>query len=524
MATNYSFSKLAGALINIFETRDKELNDEKITVNDLVSKVAFWYEKLRTAMDYGSEETIPRRAIERMLKRMLFLEQDAKLLAKDLVRELIWAGYFPNATVPESIINRVATSINLYLNLKNKVLENKTNLNEDLNEIIIQLLSCEIFFTLIPNKDKEAVSNFMFQILKDSVIIEDDSEQTRNIQVFIAVRKSFARDDLAFLRYKLFKQIFGSLTEANFNRVVTGFEDGFKEIKNQLSYPKKERILNQIKKETPPFLILFDILTQEKNNIRNIVKDEVVLKQKVFTACSRRYKSINRKVRTAIIRSFIFILFTKAIMALGVEGLFESIFLGKIQWGSIVLNTVLPPMIMIGVGIGIRTPNQQNSEFIFADIKKLLFEDKPLLSNTLTLKLKGGNTPTVKDYVFYVLWLLSTGLTFGIIWLALGKLHFNLLSKGIFIFFIAIISFLSYRIYQTANSYTVIKKANLFSPLFDFFFVPVIRVGRKLTEGIAQINFILLIVDFIIEAPFKGLIGFFEQWFLFVATKREELE
>jgi hypothetical protein len=54
--------------------------------------------------------------------------------------------------------------------------------------------------------------------------------------------------------------------------------------------------------------------------------------------------------------------------------------------------------------------------------------------------------------------------------------------------------------------------------------VPIIRVGRRFTEGIAQINFILIIIDFIIEAPFKGLVGFFEQWFLFLANKREELE
>jgi hypothetical protein len=52
----------------------------------------------------------------------------------------------------------------------------------------------------------------------------------------------------------------------------------------------------------------------------------------------------------------------------------------------------------------------------------------------------------------------------------------------------------------------------------------VIRVGRRFTEGISQINFILMIIDFIIEAPFKGLVGFFEQWFSFLATKREELE
>ena len=106
----------------------------------------------------------------------------------------------------------------------------------------------------------------------------------------------------------------------------------------------------------------------------------------------------------------------------------------------------------------------------------------------------------------------------------LDRLHFNFLSQGIFLFFLAIISFLTYRIYQTANSYSVIFKQNLFTPISDFFFVPIIRVGRRLTEGITQINFILIVIDFIIEAPFKGLVGFFEQWFSYLAAKKEELE
>jgi hypothetical protein len=211
-------------------------------------------------------------------------------------------------------------------------------------------------------------------------------------------------------------------------------------------------------------------------------------------------------------------------MALSVEGVFESIFLGSITWSSIILNTILPPLIMVGVGIGIKTPSEQNSHFIFNDIQKILFEEKPLIAPTLSLKLKADGTKNVKDYIFSMFWLFSIVLAFGIIWWFLGILHFNILSKGVFLFFIAIISFLSYRIYQIASSYTVVKRQNILTPLFDFFFVPVIRVGQRLTEGITQISFILLIIDFIIEAPFKGLIGFFEQWFLFVATKREEME
>ena len=125
MRQDYFLSPSAKVLINIFEQVEKEGDDDKIVVNRLISKIASFYEKFRTAMDYGSEETIPRRAIERMLNRMLVLEQDSKELSKHLLRELVWAGYLPNATVPESIINDVSNSISLYLKLKERIATKK---------------------------------------------------------------------------------------------------------------------------------------------------------------------------------------------------------------------------------------------------------------------------------------------------------------------------------------------------------------------------------------------------------------
>ncbi|OGH11070.1 MAG: hypothetical protein A3B38_02695 [Candidatus Levybacteria bacterium RIFCSPLOWO2_01_FULL_36_13] len=518
-----SFSSLAEKLISVFEKKQYEEKNDTVTVNALISKVASFYEKFRTSMDYGSEETIPRRAIERMLKRMLILEQDPKHLAQSLIRELIWAGYFPNATIPQSLTEHLAGAIELHFKLKNSVSAQKIISNDDLNTFIMQILSCEILYILIPNREKDAVANFMFKILRESVIMEDETEETKDIQVFLAIRKSFSKDDLAFLRYKLFVQIFGRLNSSSFNQIEQNFEKGYSEIKYQLQFPKKERIVSHIKKITPPFLILYEILLEERENIKLLVLDKEKFRMKVFGVCERKYQTIKRKVRTAIIRSFIFILFTKAITALAIEGTFESIFLGRIQWSSITLNTVLPPIIMAVAGLAIRTPGVKNTEFIYAGIQKILFMETPVITKTLVLK-KTKEAATLKDYMFSIFWLLTIVLTFGIIWFLLGELHFNILSKGIFIFFIAIISFLSYRINQTANSYTVARKQNIFTPIFDFFFVPIIRVGRSLTEGITQINFLLITIDFIIEAPFKGLIGFFEQWFVYVATKREELE
>lgn len=527
MASNLSnspFSPLANALIKVFEEREEATTDKKISVNILVTKVASYYERLRTSMDYGNEETILRRAIERILKRLLVLNTNPTSLAKDLVRELIWASYFKDDTLPESIVKKVSDSIRLHLELKEKISKLKLTQDFDLNEFIIQILSCEIYTVLAPNKPREAMANFMFQILKDSVEISDDSRQTRDVQVFIAIRKNFARDDIAFLRYKLFVQIFGRLSEENINKTVSSFPEGLNEIIYQLSYPKKDKIFNHIKKKTPSFLILYDLLRQEKTDLGKLIQDQERFKSVIYAICDTRYKSINNKVRTAIIRSFVFILFTKAFMALSIEGAFERVFYGGVQWNSIILNTLVPPVLMVIAGMGIKTPDNRNSHIIYLDIYKLLLEQNPKITENISLKLKSTSVKTIKDYVFSLLWFLSIFLIFGAISAILTRLNFNPLSQAIFLFFIAIISFLTYRIYQTANTYTVIFKKNLLTPVLDFFFVPIIRVGRKFTEGIAQVNFILIIIDYIIETPFKGLVGFFEQWFSYLAAKREELE
>ncbi len=519
-----SFSRLAGALIKAFEPEANFDTGNKISVNILVSKVASYYEKLRTAMDYGGEETLLRRTIERIIKRMLFLDAIPASVAEDLVRELIWAGYFPDATVPESIVAKVTSSITLHLKLKNEILSKKLLPNVDIYNYIVHLLSCDIDTILLPNREKEAMCNFMFHIFKDSIEIVDDSKQTTDVQVFIAVRKTFTHDDLAFLRYKLFTQIFGRLSEANIGHVIDGFADGYKEIETQLTYPKKDRIFNHVKKKTPPFLILYDLLLQEKGNIKTLIKDQVKFRDRIFDICNTRYKNIGKKIRTAIIRSFVFILFTKAFIALFVEGTFERIFYGQIQWMSIGINVVVPPLLMVTSGLLIKTPNEQNSNRIYLDIHELLTSENPKITPTIRLKLKKDSGHAVKEYAFSILWFLSICLVFGLIVWVLTLLHFNPLSQIIFLFFVAVISFLAYRINQTAHIYSVIFKTSLLGPIFDFFFVPIIRVGRKLTEGFTQANFILIIIDFIIEAPFKGLVGFFEQWFLFLANKREELE
>lgn len=524
MDSQSSLSPLAQALIRALIGEEHEDSESKISVNPLVSKVAQWYEKLRNAMDYREEEVVLRAAIERILKRRLLIGiGSGKKVAEPLVRELAWAHYFKENTLSQTSIDDVGRQIDLYLALKSRLQDGRVLKEGMLNEWIFHLMSSSIERALSSRHEKELVNNFMYQIMRANVEIPDDSEQTRDAQVFIAVRRSFAKDDLAFLRYHLFQQYFGKFGIDDVDRVAQEFPKAYREIQKELLYPRKEAIYSYIKRKTSVFFILEDILTLARDHVVETVTDSEKLQKMVFDACSQRYGGISSKVHRALFRSVLFILLTKVFFAFAVEGTYESLVYGQILWGSIAINTSIPPLLMVIVGLFIRAPGRENSQKIFEYIKSVLFSENPVLGQTLRVSKMERKRPLMYT-IFTLLWLLAFLVSFGIISFVLTKLHFNIVSQGIFLFFLAIVSFLSYRILLMSDVYRVDQRQGWLTPLIDFFFMPIVRVGSYLTEGISQVNIFLFILDFIIETPFKGLFGFFEQWFVYLHTKREGLE
>ena len=513
---------LANAVVSVFERKEIPNHEPKISVNRFLSEIATWYEKLRNAMDIRDDEVVLKSAIERILKRRLLLGGDGKRVAEPLLRELIWAHYFPNGTIPESMVGKISQTVDLYLSLRHYAVDEGMK-EQEMNEWTFQVLSCHIARLLSPNVEKNTMSNFMYHIMKDSLVIQDDSEDTKNVQVYLAVRRAFAKDDIAFLRFYLFQQIFGELSPENIEHVKRAFIKGYEEIERQLKYPLKEKIYLFIKRITPVFFILEDVLRKEKGNSRHTLADLEKFKEEVFAAADKRYKGIRSKVTRAIIRSVIFLIITKAVIALGVEGTYESWRYGHIMYGTIALNTGIPPLLMIIVSLFIRTPGKDNSERILDKINQVLYDDVPQIAPRKVLMVNPPKTRSVMTTIFAFLGIATFIISFGLMIYILNQLHFNIVSQAIFIFFITIVSFLAYRINLTAHEYTVEAKQGLLTPFIDFLIIPIVRVGMRLTEGISQINIIVFVFDFLIEAPFKAIFGFFEQFFTYLHTSREEL-
>ncbi len=266
-----------------------------------------------------------------------------------------------------------------------------------------------------------------------------------------------------------------------------------------------------------------DVFTQYKKDLPALIAHKEEFDKAVFAACDIKYKGISARVRTAIIKSVIFLLLTKAIIAYGVEYAYSKLSNEAVNITQLVINIVTPPLIMVAVSLFIRSPNHENSTRILKRINSLLYDEYPDLGQSPKLRLHPEKKITVLTVTFSLLWLVGFFFSFGFVIYLLSRLGFNWVNQGIFVFFLAIVAFLAYRINLAAHMYKIGDKQSLFTPIIDFLFLPIIRVGMRLTDGISQINIFIFIFDFLIEAPFKSIFSFFEKWFSYLHTKREDL-
>ena len=98
---------------NLNKSKNKEAN---ISVSTMGSKLAFFYEKLRNAVDYDDDYLLRKNAIKRILKRQILIEgvikkSESEDISSHLLTELIQAGYLPNNSIPEKKIYEIGEII-----------------------------------------------------------------------------------------------------------------------------------------------------------------------------------------------------------------------------------------------------------------------------------------------------------------------------------------------------------------------------------------------------------------------------
>ena len=501
----------------------------KLTVSQTVSFLALVYEKVRNAIEYREDHLIRRAAIERILRRRLSMNPEGRNEAENVLRELMWARYFANGSLGQHDIHEVQKIIESFIDVRKKVLVGRNYKHRQyLSNFLFELFTAEIEEFLSPAESKiEAdFTYFIFQTLRDKVKIEDTDEKQRDTLLFIAIENTYRKSDRPYQRYHLFRLFYKPISqyhEHEAEEILTKLPDIFDKIDSLIDNPTTEKLVRFTRKLLPPYLILFSIIRKHRKEIGTILSDKSALWSKVEQTARQKYSQVRSRLNILAFRSLVYIFITKMLLAIIIEVPLSQLIYKEVSYVAIGINSLFPAFLMLVIILFVTLPGEDNTKRLFFRIVEIINADPTYEKSIALITKKIKHRRPILVFGFTLLYSSTFIVTLYLIHLGLRYIHFNLLSEALFIFFISVVAFFAYRIKQLANKYRLTERAGIFSPLVDFFFMPILSLGKIFSEGVSYLNFFILIFDFIIEAPFKLIIEVIEEWISFVRQKKEEI-
>lgn len=528
-------NNLTQALANLLETFQKKDSEKvpadmpKIKVHEIIGKVAYFYEKIRNAIDFKDEHLLRRSTIERIIKRRVMIEDRGPDFGRQLIYELIRGGFLPNNALPESKIREVQTILNKYFTLF-PLLKIGKILNKDrsLYQWLFGIASCEIEEVLVSSAKSNAIVEFMYKAMKPIISFEQEGFEERegNIQLYLAIYRALIKSDLAILRFHLFNLYNPNWAIASsqeeIEMVAEKMNDLYEKIEKHIQHPLSDRLFRLMKKYAIIFLVLRDIIEENPHQAENILKNPDKLKERVVKACEKRYSDARLKLTRIAVRAIIYIFITKMILGFIIEVPYDLWIARELRFLPLIINLLFPPSLMFFIALSITIPSSKNTERIIHGIREIV---DPNAERLIFAKVQKPRTQSATlKIIFNLIYILTFIISFGVIISILTFLHFTIVSMFVFLFFLTAVSFFGLGIRQTIKELEIIdKRENLIAIIIDFFSLPVLRVGRWFSTKAPKINIFIFILDFIIEAPFKIFIEVIDEWLSFQKEKKEEI-
>jgi hypothetical protein len=469
-----------------------------------VETLARVYERARNALEYRADNLVRRAAIERILKRLMLLNKDPESLAEDLLMELRWAKYLS----PEEL--KGATKTNL-----ERVLEKYTSyLHGSLpQEWIAKIASAEIEELFNLNTDYNQFTLYAFQTIRQKIAIDD---KNLDLLVYFAVDKVYAGCDDEQIAYHILKLAGENITKEK-------LEEAWRLYILAKNHKSLSRIIKFVRRQMPPLILLRDIYFYYPQNFKDVVSDSSKFKTSAEEVLNHQLQLMSGRINTAAVRSVIYVFLTKMVLAFGLETPFEIFVFGHLNKLALILNMIFPPLIMAVATLQIHLPSQKErvtlidrTWYILQNFD-LLKDEEDVLSNIEKKSNRG-----FLYWVFSTLYAIFFIGVFAAIFFILGKIGYTLFSELVFVFFLTVIAFFAYRINQTAKIYSWKENGNEDSSLLSIISLPILAIGSRLSVGLSKLNFLAFILDFILEAPFKLILGFVDNWVQFLSLKKEE--
>lgn len=528
-----TISQVTDALLTALKAikpRSKPDDYSKISVSRASSFFAIVYERVRNAIEYREEHLIRRAAIERITRRRLMMNPKGTGEAENIVRELLWARYFPADSLSEKDSADVQKILDIYMTLRERMVVGQTGkIAHYLDAFLIDLLTCEIEEQLSQDtaQRENIITYFIFQVLKEKLKVEDLTPDLQNAYLLTAIEQTYRKSDKPYKRYHLFTVFYDPLSKYDpekLHDMTANLPQIFEKIDDTLANNLVEKLSRFVKKQLPPFLILFSLIrTKRDGELREILHDKQKLWNEVEALCRQKYASTQVRLRSLAVRSIIYIFVTKMVFAILLEGPLSQYLYNSIDWVSIGVNSLFPPFLMLIIILFTHIPGAENTKRIYQRIVDIIDSDTSFETSIALITKHRRERRPVLQIGLSLFYTATFGVTLYVIWLGLKALNFNFISQAIFLFFVSTVAFFSHRIKQVTSEYKVVEKDSVITPFIDFFFMPILAMGKFFSSEVAKLNFFTFIFDVIIEAPYKLLVEIIEEWISFTKRKKEEI-
>lgn len=523
-----TIQKLLSSLKDIPAPR---MRDEftRLKVSQTVSLFALLYEKVRTILQVKEEHIFLRSAIERIIKRRLSLNKTGKHEASNLLRELMWARYIPNGSVDENDIRSVQNIIDTYIYFFHQIIKKGANNNENIRKRLFEMMTCEIEEVIAARSAQREMlfSYVLFQSIRYSLTYAHQDEEYIDALLFLVIEKIFRKSDVPYQRYHLFILMHKPISHmSQYER--KNLSDTFISIQAFLDTihhnPKRELFEKYVKKQLPPFRVLFTLIRHNSEETQKILSNKERLWNEVVKECHMKYKDARRRVIDQTIRASIYIILLKILVAGLIEYPLYYFWFGLYAFIPVFISTFFFPFILWAMVLTFSIPGKDNTRRIYLRILDILCTEKQQ-------KQEAGKKGNIQKqahpyYIFFmVIYTVIFILTLGGIIFILTVLKFNFISQVVFLLFLSVVFYIAYRIRQVSQEYLFRKKKSILSSFLYMFFVPYISFGKLVSQFFSSLDlsFITNSIDFIIETPFKLVIEVFDEWSSFIREKKEDI-
>lgn len=515
-----------------------------IEVDEIATKVASFYEKVRGIIDWKEEHLIRRTATERVLKRRLLggaaslgivMDVKTEKVAEPLVTELIRGGHYLNNKIPKSKLVDVQKTLEKYAYiLKHSPLSkngSRAGLKRKVNfyNWLLEIAACEIEEILDPPRKQNLMMEFMSKMINKKIVLNPEkmiSEEDKMIQIYIAVHKTLYHLDAPIISYHLLKHRYPEWFANNEESVVElsgKIPQIWEGLEKDLSHRLGNYFYGICEKYDTLYLILGDVLNSLEKTPEEITKnvfDSAELEKLTDKFYRLRYSTLKKRLFRMAIYSTLSVLVAGAVSLFIVEVPLAKLLYGRFNGLAIFVDIMLPTAVTFILVAMIRMPKEANLIRVKEEMQKIVFRQK--VEDTYEIKVSGKRNIFVQVFVIG-LYVLGTAVSLWGTYRLFAWAKIPITSLYIDTLNVAMLVFAAIIIRGRAKELVVEDKPTFWEFLIDTLSIPIGKIGQWLSNKWKEYNIASVFFTILIDIPFVTVLEFVEGWSTFIKEKKAEI-